>query len=74
MRTVGLSRSASGCEPPPAPFGIKVKDHPNGAVVTPVRSTRVRRMRGSEDGAGRQRGCGGLAWGSDPPVPGRRAA
>src|ERR1700761_3168697 len=67
MRMIGLSNSASGCEPPPV--RIKIKDHPNEAVVTPVRSTRVRRMRGDEGGTPRQRGWGDRRWGSDPPIP-----
>ena len=42
----GIRLRAATCS-----FGIKIKGHPNGAVVTPVGSTRVRRMRGDEGGA-----------------------
>jgi hypothetical protein len=46
------------------PSGKKIKDHPNGGVVTPVRSPRLWRTRGYEDGAGRQRGCEGRRGGA----------
>ena len=73
-RMIGPSHSGIRPRAATSPSGVKIKEHPNGGVVTPVRSTRVRRMRGDEDGTGRQRGRGGSAWGSDPPIPARRAA
>jgi hypothetical protein len=56
------------------PFGIRSKNHPNGAVVTPVRSTRVRACAATRTAPDASAAAGDRRGGAIRRSPARRAA